>query len=221
MLGLGRGLVGRGLGGAGHGLAQGLFDVVLHLGHQHGRVGWGVLGAGAGLWAQAFAHHGQHGQAARTGVLIIGLARWPFGNLARCALKAEIQQFCHLCVARVRGPPPKHGGDDAFAIALGRGDQVKPRGAGVAGFDAIGAFVGGQQFAIGIVDSAHARIGLAAGKQVVILREIVKQLAAQNGHVAGSGQMPAFGKAAHVFEMRPRHAHGLGRAVHAAGKGRF
>ena len=137
------------------------------------------------------------------------------------ATKTEIQQFGNLGIARSGGFTAKNGCDDALIAPFGRGHQVGARSTGIAGLDAVGTFVGGQQASVCIGNGFDARINRSARKQVIILGVVIQDMATQGCHVAGGGQMPRLGQPMGVFECCACHAERFGGAGHAAGKGGF
>ena len=89
--------------------------------------------------------------------------------------EAEVHQPRHLGVARGAGLAAHHRDDHPLVAALRRGDEVEARRPGVAGLDAVGARIGVEQPAVGVLHGGDAGRGRVAAEDVVILREIVDQ----------------------------------------------
>ena len=151
----------------------------------------------------------------------IGVSRFG-GFFQRCAgggaAEAQIHQLGHFGVPRAGGGAAEDGHDNAFIAPFRRGGQVETSGAGVAGLDPVGAFVGRQEATVGVADLAHARIGSDAREQVVVFGVIIQQVAAHDGHVMCGRHVAGFCQAVGVLEGGVGHAKRLGGAVHAAGE---
>ena len=117
------------------------------------------------------------------------------GRIGRRLGKAQIQQFRHLAVALRDRRAAKDRGNDPHATPFRRGGQVETGGVGKAGLDPVSTLVSLKETAVGVQHVGKARIGLAPRENVVVLRKIVEQPPAKNGHVPGGGHVP-FGRQA-------------------------
>ena len=110
--------------------------------------------------------------------------------------------------------------DEADAAAHGAGDEVVAGGDGVAGFQAIGAFVIGQH-AIVVRDFAAVEVEARHAEIVIFDRKILDQVMRQQSQVPRSGHLLRVGQAGRIAEGAVRHAERAGAQRHHLGKAVF
>ena len=107
---------------------------------------------------------------------------------------ALVEQRLHHGVARARRLAAEHGGDDVLAVAADGGDEVEAGGARVAGLDAVGAAIAGEQ-----------RVVVAVG--VAAVGEGARRRTARSG----AGSRPADAAPASACRAPSSSARGSGR----------
>src|SRR3546814_3917261 len=115
--------------------------------------------------------------------------------------------FPYTTLVRSRGSlAAEYHGDDAAAVALDRAHEVEAGGAGIAGLDAVGAFIALQQPVVVAVGAALVGEG-GGGAVVIVLRIVFHQCLGQPHLVARRALHAAVGEDGGVAEGEIGRAH--------------